>query len=73
MDESTTPQAATIDLNAPENKIEYKISLTVGQIKLLRMLVDRNLQPKGYEMLKLTLDLYERLQIPEVTAEEAFE
>jgi hypothetical protein len=73
MDESTTPQATTIDLNAPENLIEYKLSLTVGQIKLLRMLVDRNLQPKGYEMLKLTLDLYERLQVPEVTAEEAFE
>jgi len=69
MDESITPQQTTIDLNAPENLVEYKLTLTVGQIKLLRLLIEKNLQPKGYEMIKLTMDLFERLQVPEVSPE----
>lgn len=76
MDEAQTTPGNTIDLHAPENQVEHQVTLTYGQIKLIEMLIEANLQPKGYEMIKLVYQLFERLQVDkgdEDDEKEAFE
>ena len=71
MEEASLPQTThTIDLNSDENQREVKLTLTVGQVKLLHALVEKNIQPKGYEMVKLVYELFERLQVPDVFADD---
>jgi len=70
MDEAQTTPGNTIDLQAPENQAEHQVTLTLGQIKLIEMLIEANLQPKGYEMIKLVYELFERLQVETTESEE---
>jgi len=70
MEEEVSPQPSkTIDLNAEDSLREINLTLTVGQIELITVLIEQNIQPKGYEMIKLVYELFQRLQIPEVFAD----
>jgi hypothetical protein len=85
MEEVSLPQPSqTIDLMSEDSLREVQLTLTVGQIKLIHALIEQNIQPKGYEMIKLVYELFGRLKIPELfsdqkkpeptpTTEEAFE
>jgi len=85
MEEVSSPQPSqTIDLMSEDSLREVQLTLSVGQIKLIHALIEQNIQPKGYEMIKLVYELFERLKIPELfsdqkkpepapTTEEAFE
>lgn len=71
MEEVVSPQASqTIELNSEENQREVNLSLTVGQIKVITALIEQNIQPKGYEMIKIVYELFERLKIPELFPED---
>jgi len=70
MEEEVSPQPSkTIDLNTEDSLREINLTLTVGQIELITALIEQNIQPKGYEMIKLVYELFQRLQIPEVFAD----
>lgn len=70
MEEEVSPQPSkTIDLNEEHSLREVNLTLTVGQIELITVLIEQNIQPKGYEMIKLVYELFQRLQIPEVFAD----
>lgn len=70
MEEEVSPQPSkTIDLNTEDSLREINLTLTVGQINLITALIEQNIQPKGYEMIKLVYELFQRLQIPEVFAD----
>jgi hypothetical protein len=70
MEEEVSPQPIkTIDLDEEYSLREVNLTLTVGQIELITALIEQNVQPRGYEMVKLVYELFERLQIPEIFAD----
>lgn len=71
MEEALSPQESqTIDLISNDSQREIELTLTVGHVKLITALIEQNIQPKGYEMIKLVYELFERLQIPDLPSED---
>ena len=51
----------TIDLNNESNLIEVDVKLTKGQLIVISKFMSENIQPKGFEMIKFSYDLFKRL------------
>lgn len=64
MEEQVSPQTNQTIYNSHDPKREVSLTLTVSQIKILTDLLEKHVEAKGYEMIKQTLDLFERLKIP---------
>ena len=63
-----------VDLTSKDEREEITLVLTLGQLKLINKLLGDMLQPRGYDMIAWSFDLFERLKdaINSVYPEEAF-
>ena len=54
--------AQKLDLTSPEATSEIELSFSGAEIEVLSLLCEQYIQPKGYEMIKLSMALIEKLR-----------
>lgn len=57
-----SPHPIAINITDAEAKREVDLTLTVGQVQLIHSFLAQNIQLKGYDMVKFSYDLFERLE-----------
>lgn len=73
MEEVDTTPGNYANLLALENQSEHTVTLTLGQIKVIQDLLEQHLEAKGYHMISLVHDLFNRLHSTTDGQKEAFE